>query len=78
MWAEAWIGPDKWVPMDAALDGFDIGHIAITKTALDDVNPLVDLDTPVLHLLEHLKIEVVKTVPKVGGPAPLPASTGPD
>ena len=44
MWAEAWIGPDQWVPMDAALDGFDVGHIAITKSALEEVDPIVDLD----------------------------------
>jgi hypothetical protein len=64
MWAEAWIGPDQWVPMDAALDGFDVGHIAITKSALEEVNPLVDLNTPVLQLMESLKIEIVKTVTK--------------
>jgi len=64
MWAEAWIGPDQWVPMDAALDGFDVGHIAITKSALEEVNPIVDLNTPVFQLMESLKIEVVKTVLK--------------
>ena len=46
MWAEAWIGPDQWVPMDAALNGFDVGHIAITKSALEEVNPIVDLNMP--------------------------------
>ncbi len=65
MWAEAWVGPNQWVPMDAALDGFDIGHIAIAKTALEEINPLVDLNRPILQLMENLKIEVVKTVPKV-------------
>jgi hypothetical protein len=64
MWAEAWIGPDQWVPMDAALDGFDVGHIAITKTALEAVDPLVDLNAPVWQLMESLKIEVLKTVSK--------------
>ncbi|MCE0497932.1 MAG: transglutaminase-like domain-containing protein [Methylacidiphilales bacterium] len=64
MWAEAWIGPDQWVPMDAALDGFDVGHIAITKTALEEINPLVDLNAPILQLMQNLKVEVLKTVPK--------------
>jgi hypothetical protein len=64
MWAEAWVGPDQWVPMDAALDGFDVGHIAITKTALEEVNPLVDLNAPVFQLMENLKIEILKTVPQ--------------
>jgi len=64
MWAEAWIGPDQWVPMDAALNGFDVGHIAITKTALAEVNPLVDLNAPVLQLMENLKIDLLKTVSK--------------
>jgi hypothetical protein len=70
MWAEAWIGPDEWVPMDAALDGFDVGHIAITKSALEEVNPLVDLNMPVLQLMKSLKIEIVKTVAKRDMPAP--------
>lgn len=77
MWAEAWVGPDKWVPMDAALHGFDVGHIAISKSALEEINPLVDLNAPVLQLMEKLKIEVVKTVPKtrmvLATPAPAPA-----
>jgi hypothetical protein len=69
MWAEAWIGPEQWVPMDAALDGFDVGHIAITKSALEEVNPIVDLNTPVFQLMESLKIEIVKTVMKRDMPA---------
>jgi hypothetical protein len=80
MWAEAWIGPDEWVPMDAALDGFDVGHIAITKSALEEVNPLVDLNMPILQMMESLKIEVVKTVPKSEmeiAPAPLAHATPP-
>jgi hypothetical protein len=72
MWAEAWIGDGKWVPMDAALDGFDVGHIAITKSALEEVNPIVDLNVPVLQLMEKLKIEIVKTVPKADMPRPSP------
>ena len=81
MWAEAWIGPDHWVPMDAALDGFDVGHIAITKSALEEVNPIVDLNTPVFQLMQSLKIEVVKTVAKSDMPTlpPQPiAQTSPE
>jgi hypothetical protein len=52
MWAEAWIAPGKWIAMDAALGGFDVGHIAITKSALEEVNPLTDLNMPILQLLE--------------------------
>ena len=81
MWAEAWIGPDQWVPMDAALDGFDVGHIAISKSALEEVNPIVDLNTPVLQLMENLKIEIVKTVAKRDmprlAPTPVPALSPP-
>ena len=80
MWAEAWIGPDEWVPMDAALDGFDVGHIAITKSALEEVNPIVDLNTPVLNLMQSMKIEIVKTVTKEDMPpvrAPGGAATAP-
>ena len=76
MWAEAWIGPDQWVPMDAALDGFDVGHIAITKSALEEVNPIVDLNAPILQLMKSLKIEIVKTVTKRDMPPPV-AKTSP-
>jgi len=76
MWAEAWIGPDQWAPMDAALDGFDVGHIAISKSALEEVNPIVDLNTPVFQLMESLKIEIVKTVVKRDMPPPV-AETSP-
>jgi hypothetical protein len=78
MWAEAWIGPDQWAPMDAALDGFDVGHIAITKSALEEVDPMVDLNTPIFQLMESLKIEIVKTVAKRDMPPPSPvAETSP-
>jgi hypothetical protein len=86
MWAEAWIGDGEWVPMDAALDGFDVGHIAITKSALAEVNPIVDLNMPILQLMERLRIEVLKTVPRAQMPVPVarqaalpaPAPTQPD
>lgn len=64
MWAEAWIGPNQWMPMDAALNGFDVGHIALLKTALEEVNPMTDLNTPILQLMTNLKVEVLKTVLK--------------
>ena len=76
MWAEAWIGPNQWAPMDAALDGFDVGHIAITKSALEEVNPIVDLNIPVFQMMESLKIEIVKTVEKRDMPPPI-AETSP-
>jgi hypothetical protein len=76
MWAEAWIGPDEWVPMDAALDGFDVGHIAISKSALEEVNPIVDLNVPVIQLMQSLKIDIVKTVSKNAMPPPM-ARTAP-
>ncbi len=76
MWAEAWIADNEWVPMDAALDGFDVGHIAITKSALEEVNPVVDLNIPVLQLMQKLRIDVVKTVPasEMPGQRPSPAA----
>jgi len=70
MWAEAWVGPNQWVTMDAAMHGFDVGHIAVTKTALDEINPLVDLQAPLLELMDNLKIEVEKVVAKSDMPQP--------
>ncbi len=64
MWAEALVAPQRWVAMDAALDGFDVSHIAIIKTALEEIDPLADLNLPILQLMQHLRIEVLKTVPK--------------
>ncbi len=63
MWAEAWIGPDQWLAMDAALGSFDVGHIALAKTALQEVNPLAELTMPVLNLMQNLQIEVLSTQP---------------
>lgn len=60
MWAEAWVGNNQWVPMDAALNGFDVGHIAIQKTALQESNPAAQLAVPLLQLMANLKIDVVK------------------
>ena len=80
MWAEAWVGPHRWVAMDAALGGFDIGHIAILKSALDDIDPLVDLNMPILRLMQNLKITVLKTVSKQDFAAPpmlAPVPAGP-
>ena len=64
MWAEAWLAPGQWMAMDAALDGFDVGHIAIIKSALEEIDPLTDLNLPILELMQQLKIDVLKTVPK--------------
>jgi hypothetical protein len=72
MWAEAWIAPHRWMAMDAALDGFDVGHIAIAKTALEEVNPLADLNLPILQLMRKLRIQVLQVVPKTA-----PVSAGP-
>jgi hypothetical protein len=60
LWAEAWLGEGRWVAMDAALGQFDVGHIAIFKTALESANPTVELAQPVLALMEKLKIEVLE------------------
>jgi hypothetical protein len=58
--------------MDAALDGFDVSHIAIIKTALEEIDPLADLNLPILQLMQHLRIDVLRTVPKTQA-----ASAGP-
>jgi len=46
--------------MDAALGRLMSAIIAITKSTLDEINPMVDLNTPVFQLMESLKIEIVK------------------
>jgi hypothetical protein len=61
LWAEAWIGEGRWVAMDAALGQFDVGHIAIFKTALEEASPFLELTGPVLNLMDKMKIEVLET-----------------
>jgi len=61
MWAEAYVAPGKWVPMDAALGQFTVCHIAISKSNLDESNPFVELSMPIFELLQSLKIDVLET-----------------
>lgn len=61
MWAEAYIAPDKWAPMDAALGEYTVCHLAIDKTPLDEANPFVELSIPIFELLNGLQIEVLET-----------------
>ena len=56
------IGHDRWVAMDAALGQFDVGHIAIFKSALAEIDPMVDLNMPILTLMQNLHVTVLKTV----------------
>jgi hypothetical protein len=63
MWAEALVAPDRWMPMDAALGSFDVGHIAIFKTPLDGINPMTDSES-VATLIADLHISVLSTVTK--------------
>jgi hypothetical protein len=60
--------------MDAALNGFDIGHIAIVKSALADINPMVDLNMPILQLMQNLKNTVLKTVSRQDAVPPVVAA----
>jgi Transglutaminase-like superfamily len=64
LWAEAYLGPDLWIPLDASLGGFDVGHIALLKTALDEQgpspNPNSALFLPLMQLMGRLRIEVLR------------------
>ncbi len=61
MWAEAWLGENQWVTMDAALNGFDVGHIAFAKSSLQEASPEMDLTIPLLQMMGQLKIDVLST-----------------
>ncbi len=61
MWAEAYIAPDKWAPMDAALGEYTVCHLAIDKSPLDEANPFVELSIPIFELLNGLQIDVLET-----------------
>jgi len=61
MWAEVMVGPDIWWPVDAALGGFTATHIAITKSAMDQIEPALELGSEILLMVGALQIEVVAT-----------------
>lgn len=61
MWTEAQVAPGVWVPLDPALNGYDVGHLAISKTALAEASPLVELSIPMLHMMSNLEIEILET-----------------
>ncbi|MCC6354423.1 MAG: transglutaminase family protein [Verrucomicrobiae bacterium] len=61
MWAEVMVGPDVWWPVDAALGGFTAAHIAIQKSALDQIEPALELGSEILLMVGALHIEVVAT-----------------
>jgi hypothetical protein len=61
MWAEVMVGPDVWWPVDAALGGFTAAHIAIQKSALDQIEPALELGSEILLMVGALQIEVVAT-----------------
>lgn len=61
MWAEAYVAPGKWAPMDAALGEFTVCHLAISKSPLDEANPFVKLSLPIFDLLNGLQIDVLDT-----------------
>ncbi len=59
MWAEAYVGPNEWMPMDAALYGYDVGHIALGKTALDEDHP--DFESSISGIVGNLSIKILDT-----------------
>lgn len=61
MWAEVMVGPDIWWPVDAALGGFTAAHVAIQKSALDQIEPALELGSEILLMVGALQIEVVAT-----------------
>jgi hypothetical protein len=72
MWAEAYIAPNIWMPMDAATYGYDVGHIALFKTALDEDNP--DFENGIGPVSHDLSIHITST-DMMNRPLPLPKPT---
>ena len=56
VWTELLVAPDAWLPVDAALGGFDATHIALTKSPMDTPSPVTDLCLPVLEIVDSLQI----------------------
>jgi transglutaminase-like putative cysteine protease len=61
MWTEVMVGEGEWMAIDAAIGSMDRTHIALGRSDLVDVNPLVDLVLPLLELVGKLEIEVLET-----------------
>jgi transglutaminase-like putative cysteine protease len=60
MWAEVYVGGGEWLPIDAAIGVMDATHIALARSDLAKVNPVVDMTLPVLSFMGNLKIEVIE------------------
>ncbi|MCX7805897.1 MAG: transglutaminase-like domain-containing protein [Planctomycetota bacterium] len=58
MWAEVFVG--RWVPIDAAMRGFDVAHIAMGRSDLSGANPNADLVAPVAGAIGQMKIHVLE------------------
>lgn len=58
MWAEAKVSEKDWQAMDAALGKFNVGHIAIHKTPLDDGQSMSGLYSKMAEWMMGIKIEV--------------------
>ncbi len=73
VWTELMVRPGRWLPIDAALGGFDATHIALTKSPLNSVSPLADLCLPVLDVVDRLRVCAVK-IPGPAGAGEPPAA----
>ena len=73
MWTEVLVGPDAWMPIDAALGAMDATHLAMARSDLASVSPLADLMFPILKAMSDLEIEIAET----DAPVPAPESASP-
>ena len=62
MWTEILVARDQWLPVDAALGGFDATHIAMAKSDLSTTSPVSQMVLPLLEVIASLQIEVVDVV----------------
>ncbi len=58
MWTEAWVG--WWMPLDAALGGYNVTSIAIAYSDLSLPDSVFDLTNATMSLMGRLNIEVLE------------------
>jgi hypothetical protein len=59
MWTEILVARDRWLPIDAAIGGFDATHIAMAKSDLSTTSPVSQMILPLLEVIAAVRIEVV-------------------
>ena len=60
MWTEVLVADGVWLPIDAAIGGYDATHLALAKSDMSSVSPGLDMMIALLKVLGTMTIEVIE------------------